>query len=267
MSTAPGQGESESPSTAAAAERIAVAYRNGSPFPVFTAEGGLADLSAAYEVQSGYVRRRLGVEPRGGFKIGVTDKPSQARIGVAEPLVGVLFGRGRRENGARLDVKAFRKAIVETEICFVLGAAITSPLPDKAALRAAVATVGPAIEFADNRFAADPPMRGLDLAAADVAASHYIVGTQLPTKRFDFATVTIRVARDGVEIKNLVQRGPEADPFVFGLWLVNRMIKRGWHLAPGDVLLTGLRGEIIEPMPGRYLADYGVLGRVEFTLV
>ena len=50
------------------------------------------------------------------------------------------------------------------------------------------------------------------------------------------------------------------------LWLVNNMVEQGWEIEPGQVLLTGVLGEIVPGNPGNYIADFGKLGRISFEV-
>ena len=50
------------------------------------------------------------------------------------------------------------------------------------------------------------------------------------------------------------------------LWLVNAALHRGYIVEPGHVLSTGVLGERVEATPGRYVADFGALGRVAFEV-
>ena len=56
------------------------------------------------------------------------------------------------------------------------------------------------------------------------------------------------------------------DPWKAALWLVNATVRRGWTIEPGHLFSTGIIGERVEGKPGRYVADFGVLGRIAFEL-
>jgi 2-keto-4-pentenoate hydratase len=50
------------------------------------------------------------------------------------------------------------------------------------------------------------------------------------------------------------------------LWLVNTMVEQGWTIKRGNVLMTGALGNMIPGKPGRYRADFGALGMIEFEI-
>jgi 2-keto-4-pentenoate hydratase len=56
------------------------------------------------------------------------------------------------------------------------------------------------------------------------------------------------------------------DPWVAALWLVNVAVKRGRVVEPGHALSTGVIGKRIEAEAGRYTADFGELGVIEFEV-
>lgn len=266
MTQIPGMGEAETPQIAALADRMMQAYRAGAPYPVLTREEPFFDLDTAYLVQSAFARRRLHGGGAGGFKVGVGDVPAQDRLAVHHPLIAVLTREGRREPGSTLSLAAYKRMIVETEICLIVGEAITEELPDVAALKRKIATIGPAFEMADMRFAPDASFRGSDMVAGNVGAAEYVVGPQHAVGSVDLAQVTISLSRDGTVIKEVPKPEAGADPFPIALWFVNCFVRRGWHPQPGHVLLTGLRGAPTPGEPGRYVADYGPLGRVEISV-
>ncbi len=50
------------------------------------------------------------------------------------------------------------------------------------------------------------------------------------------------------------------------LELVNAAVAAGYELRPGQVLLSGAVGAMMPAEPGDYVADYGALGTLRFTV-
>jgi 2-keto-4-pentenoate hydratase len=50
------------------------------------------------------------------------------------------------------------------------------------------------------------------------------------------------------------------------LWLVNTMVKQGWKIEPGHIIITGALGRMVPGKPGNYIADYGNLGTITFEI-
>ena len=50
------------------------------------------------------------------------------------------------------------------------------------------------------------------------------------------------------------------------LWLVEQRLRDGYEVKRNDLLITGALGKVIPAEAGRYVADFGKLGRVTFSL-
>jgi 2-keto-4-pentenoate hydratase len=137
-------------------------------------------------------------------------------------------------------------------------------------LRACVASVHPAIELADWRFAADATP---DLAAveADGAGAHgFVLGPASDPAALDLARATAVLERDG----RILGRGQGSDalgsPWLALLWLARELRERGLALEAGEVVLTGALGPVHtfapEAAAGRYRATIEGLGSVEVEI-
>jgi 2-keto-4-pentenoate hydratase len=49
--------------------------------------------------------------------------------------------------------------------------------------------------------------------------------------------------------------------------VVNILVEQGYSIAPGQFVLTGKIGDKVDVTPGQYLANYGPLGTVGFTVI
>jgi 2-keto-4-pentenoate hydratase len=222
------------------------------------------DVSAAYEVQRAYARRRLEHDRVGGLKAGLTSEANQKRMGMTAPVAAVLLASGRREGTPVIDRAAFQRTQVETEIGFVVGQPIGQSLPSLASLRERIAAIMPAIELPDLGFADRTKLTGRDLIAANGGAAQFIVGPQTPVRAVDEDRLTISLTFDGREINQW--RGSLEDQWKAALWLTNTMIAQGWTLEPGQVLIAGSLGQDAPGEPGAYVADFGKLGRISFQI-
>ena len=117
------------------------------------------------------------------------------------------------------------------------------------------------------RFVAGCSPTALDLIAANVGAAQHLRGepkhwATLP----DLNTLTVSMQRDETVIAtsaaNAVQPSIEASL----LYLVNEALAQGHTIAPGQLFITGALSGLIEAKPGEHSADFGVLGRVRFTV-
>ena len=50
------------------------------------------------------------------------------------------------------------------------------------------------------------------------------------------------------------------------MWLVRQRLQQGFEVKRDDLLITGALGKVVEAERGRYVADFGKLGRVTFSM-
>ncbi len=242
------------------------AYAQKQPIPVLSATMPELDVKTAYAIQKAYLQKRLETDKIGGFKAGLTTPAAQERFGVNTPVTGVLFASGKIADGANVDSAAFRGLMLETEIGFVLGEAITQPVKDVAELQTKVRGVFPAIELPEMGFADMKQLKGVDIIAADVSAVRFIVGAEQAFSGQDLNAVTVTLTLNDEIVNTGVGSEALGDQWQAALWLVNSMIEQGWTMEPGHVLMTGALGKMIPGKPGKYVADYGTFGKVAFDV-
>lgn len=245
-------------------ELLVKAHADGQPTPLVSQHFPELDVSAAYEIQREYARRRLARDRVGGLKAGLTSEANQKRMGMTAPVAAVLLASGRREGSPVIERSAFVRTQVETEIGFVLGQPIGQPLPSVAGLKERVQAIVPAIELPDLGFADRTKLTGRDLVAANGGAAQFIVGPPTPVRAVDDDRLALSLTFDGREINQW--RGSLEDQWKAALWLTNTMIGHGWTLEPGHVLIAGSLGQDAPGDPGAYAADFGTLGRISFQI-
>ena len=236
------------------------------PIPILSLKYPGMDVNMAYRIQKAYIEKKLTVEKLVGFKAGLTSKASQQRFSVTAPVAGVLFKSGILTGNVVVDSSVFHRLMLETEIGFIIGAALTQPVHDVATLRKYIKAVMPVIELPDLGYADMKHLTGADIIASNVAAKQFIVGQAHTTKDIDLNAVTVTLSLNGQEINR--GKGSEAygDQWQAALWRVNTMITQGWTLKPGDILLTGALGAMFPGKSGKYVADYGGFGTVVFEV-
>lgn len=238
------------------------AHRSGEPTPVVSRVDSTLTIEQAYAIQSVLVQAQRESLAVSGFKAGLTTVASQQRFGLDQPVAGVLLSSGYSQPDVSL--LEFKRPMIEVEIALIVSRAITDSLPDVAALKAHVDQVAPAIELPDLDFAEMAGLTGVDIVAANVSASHFIVGDPKNASAIDLQSIAATLERDGDPL--LSGRGSDVmgDPWQAGLWLVNAMIAQGWTIEAGQVLLTGAMSPMIPAAAGEYRADYGPLGHMTF---
>jgi|GEM_PF-297273 len=242
------------------------AHAEGRCIPAVSRRYPNADERTAYNVQKTVVEKRLAGEKCTGFKAGLTSGGSQKQFGTATPVSGVLFTGGERTDGAVIRGGKYKALMLETEIGFVTGKPITHILADTAELRRHIKFVMPAIELPDLCFEDPGKLNVLDIIAGNVSAAAFIKGSQAAAGDRDLNAVSVVLYRDGKAVNRGTGHDALGDQWEAALWLVNTVVKQGWKIEPGRILLTGALGKMVPGAPGSYTADYGDFGKISFVI-
>lgn len=254
---------------AALAEAILRADAEGAATPRVSVLEPRIGLDGAYRVQRILVDRRIAAgDAIAGYKNGLTGTLARMWFGIDEPVFGVLLESGLRRSGDAIDTPAGRRMLLETEIGFVAGARIDSPVPDVAALKPLIRGVAPVVEIPAGGFV-EAEARKLtveDIVANNVSAAFLVVGAERPAEGLDLESVRATLSREGRTVSKGTGADAMGDPWMAALWLVNVAIRRGRVVEPGHILSTGVIGKRVESAPGEYVAGFGPLGRIEFSV-
>ena len=226
---------------------MAAAIRGGGTLPKMPAGLSLED---AYALQ----RKVVAAVAEGavaGLKAGMTAAAGQQAFGLTHPLIGSLYESGRLSSGATFP--SAPGVSLECEIGIVVDG------------NGAPKSAGPVIEVPRMAFADEADRNGPNLIACNIAADRYIVGAQQPL-RDSYGDVQITLTRDGEEVCSAPASDALGGPQAALAWMLNEARERGLEIEDGMLLITGACGGIHPAVPGHYVADYGDLGRIEFTV-
>ena len=226
---------------------MAASIRAGEPLPKMPA--GLS-LDDAYAMQKQVVEL-VSEGALAGLKAGMTAAAGQQAFGLTHPLIGSLYERGRCAPGVSFE--SAPGVSLECEIGIVVDA------------DGAPQTAGPVIEVPRMAFADEEDRNGANLTACNIAADRYIVGEQLPL-RDSYGDVRITLTRDGEPVCSAPASDALGGPQAALAWMLNEARLRGLPIADGMLLITGACGGIHPAQPGHYVADYGDMGSIEFTV-
>jgi 2-keto-4-pentenoate hydratase len=201
-----------------------------------------------------------------GWKIAATSEAGQKLINVAGPMAGRILSQTVIADGGTASMHGNAMRVAEPEFCFRMARDLP-PRPSSYSVTEvldAVATLHPAIEIPDSRFA-DFVSAGEAQLIADNACAHlFVLGA---------ATAADWRKRDLVEEKPVItMRGRTfighgknvlGDPRVALAWLANELRELGMTLKAGEVVTTGTCHPPLPIASGdRMEADFGVLGKV-----
>lgn len=231
----------------ALAAAIAAALRAGAPVPPLPDDLGLDD---GYEIQSLMVPLRDGA-PLGGLKAGVTQAGAQRHFGIDHALLGRLYGGGRIEPGVPITLPP--GAAIECELGIVVDA------------QGRPRSFGPAIEFVRAAFTAGDALTAAKLVASNLAADRFLQGPQLPWPDA-WQDPGVRLYRDDELVLEAALDDALGGPIAALDWMLDAARARGMALADGMLLMTGCCGPALPAESGRYRADHGPLGSLEFVV-
>ncbi|MBU0516333.1 MAG: hypothetical protein KJ621_16340 [Proteobacteria bacterium] len=255
-----------SPYDALAAD-MAQKFHQGKPLPLPSAKAGVKKSAAAYKFQKklvGHLTKTHG--PVIGYKAGLTSKGAQKKFKVRGAVTGHLLEKMLIKPGAVVEVKGFVRPFVEVEVAFVMAGPIKRPVMWIKSLKKMVKAVGPAIELPDICFADMKNLTGHDIVAANVAVRYFIVGRTMPHGALKLDQLAVTLSHNGKVVRKGGAKAVLGGQWKALRWAVNNIIRHGGQIKAGDVIITGSMTPLYPGKPGSYVADYGPLGKIAFTL-
>lgn len=248
------------------AEILFKAHSKGQLLPVISITHPEIDIDMAYAIQTAYVKKRLATDKLAGFKAGLTSQSIQKKFGVNAPLAGVLFDSGKNTNNAIIDQSNFNKLMIETEIGFTIKRPIHRQLKDISELRSNIESVMPVIELPELGFSDIKKIKGVDIVAANITSTEFIIGHKVNPEKLNLNTVSVNLYLNGEKINTGKGSDALGDQWKTALWLINTMIKQGWSIEPGHIIITGALGKMIPGKAGKYVANYENFGNIFFEV-
>ena len=235
-------------------------------FAPITAGRPAATLGEAYEVQGRIIARHRARGDRvAGYRGGLMSQASMAGRGVSAPLVGVMFASGRARSGGTVSLCGYRRAALELKLGFVFGKPVRSEA-GLSRLGDAVANVVPVADLPDIAYR-DPDHYGAaDMVAANITAARYVVGASHRVAGVDLDALKVSLTRDGEPVTSGLGRESLGSQWGGLRAVARQVLATGRTIRPGDLVMTGRIGARPWLTPGRYQADYGPLGDVDFTV-
>ncbi|MEC8492518.1 MAG: hypothetical protein VXY76_06445 [Pseudomonadota bacterium] len=242
----------------------------GEPVENITISSSKIGIHDAYALQRKLVAK---LESNGGwggvygYKAALTAVPAQQAMGINEPIIGVVFEHAAYQADSATTVATDRLVLLETEVGFTLRKEITAPVA-KDDVFDAIACCSGMIELASPNLQQRPT--GADLIANNAASYGCISGASAayPT---DIDIDALPVSLTCIDAEQRALHTAMAGSVMAGqrdalIWLINQILAQGYELRPGHVLMTGSIGSMHPGKAGRYRADFGALGELNFAL-
>jgi 2-keto-4-pentenoate hydratase len=253
----------------AACELLMRHWSNGTRLEALPPELRPSDRAEAYGVQAcieGFTRA-----PLFGWKIAATSLAGQRHIGVDGPLAGRILVERVIADGGSCPLGGNLMKVAELEFAFRMGRDVApraAPYSQDEVL-AAVASLHPAIELPDSRFA-DFVHAGLAQLVADNACAHlFVLGPQTGAawRTIDLAAHRGQMFRNGALTEEGVGSNVLGDPVIALTWLANELSRHGMVLKAGQVVTTGTCARPLAIAAGDHVeGDLGILGRVSVSI-
>ncbi len=235
----------------------------------------LPDRCRPRTLAEGYAAQRALAAASGervlGWKIAATSTGGQRHINVDGPIAGRLLASRVHASPAGVAFGANRMAVAEAEFAFVMGADL--PAREVAytveEVLVAAATLHPAIEVPDSRFADFTRAGRAQLAADNACAHEFVLGpaTTADWRAIDLAALRVTLTIDGQVATTGTGADALGDPRAALAWIANNHAVHGAALRAGDIVTTGVCGKPGAVAAGsRVVADLGPVGTAEATL-
>ena len=201
-----------------------------------------------------------------GWKIAATSEAGQKHINVDGPMAGRILSQTVLPDGGTASMAGNEMRVAEPEFAFRMATDLpprSSPYSMQQILDA-VATLHPAIEIPDSRFA-DFVSAGAAQIIADNACAHLFVLGAPSTANWrsldlveEKPVITLRGRQFIGHGKNVL-----GDPRIALTWLANELSQLGVTLRTGQIVTTGTCHPPLPIQSGDlFEADFGAIGRV-----
>ena len=232
------------------------------------------DLGSAYDAQALLVERLCTHWGgwRAGYKIALSNPVAQSLLGVSHPVYGALISSRCYDSGAALPAGEYQTRIIEVEFAFVMASDVPRSGVAHTAMSIAphVASMHPAIEIVDHRFAALDRLTACSLAADNAIHGSFVKGPAAADWHgHDLSAHAVRLLVNGEEVVSGAGDRALGHPLTALAWLANELPAHGLDLCAGDCITTGLATDgIYDAARGDHLlGDFGDLGQVEVRFI
>ena len=228
-----------------------------------------SDRREAYAIQAALENHSAG--NLFGWKIAATSEAGQKHINVDGPMAGRILPQTVLPDGGTASMAGNEMRVAEPEFAFRMATDLpprSSPYSVQEVLDA-VATLHPAIEIPDSRFA-DFASAGAAQIIADNACAHlFVLGAPATAnwRSLDLVeekpVITLRGRQFIGHGKNVL-----GDPRSALTWLANELSQLGITLRAGQIVTTGTCHPPLPIQSGDvFEADFGAIGRVSVRFV
>lgn len=178
-----------------------------------------------------------------GWKVGFGAPAARERLHLEAPLIGFLTNKTLLDSGATVPVSSWTKPAVEPEIAVYLGQDLAGKVERNEA-KAAIVSLGPAIELADVNF---PPEDVVKILIENIYNRHIVLGrADISRAGCQLDSLEARIYRNGNEVARTSDlQALTGDIIDITRYLANLLSILGEKLHAGEFIIMG---SIIPPI-------------------
>ncbi|MDR3488855.1 MAG: hydratase [Bradyrhizobium sp.] len=239
-------------------------WRAGTKLAALEASQRPRDRKEAYAIQAALENHAAG--NLFGWKIAATSAAGQKHINVDGPMAGRILSETVIPDGGTASMAGNEMQVAEPEFAFRMATDLpprSSPYSVQQTLDA-VATLHPAIEIPDSRFANFVSAGAAQIIADNACAHLFVLGAPSTAnwRSLDLVeekpVITLRGRQFTGHGKNVL-----GDPRIALTWLANELSQLGVTLRTGQIVTTGTCHPPLPIQSGDlFEADFGLIGRV-----
>lgn len=208
-------------------------------------------LAQAYRLQqqiTSQLSKQTGIA---GIKAGLTAGPVQQYFGIDDAVIGSLYEKGRLSPGCHIE--SAPGLMLECEIGVIIGR-------DQQPV-----SLVPVIEVVFLKYAKPSDLNAVNIVAANVGADRFICGKPLPWNP-NCGSTDLLLTKDGETVCQASTGDSLGGPAKGSAWMIQQAHNRHFDVKEGMLLILGTCGPAIPADKGEYLASYGELGNIAFTV-
>lgn len=222
------------------------------------------NLKKAYNLQKAYVKNSVskGVKII-GYKTGLTEEGSAQKVGLLEPITGVLMNKPLVGDGQIVSLKNTHKLMLEQTIAFRFAHATHKDMT-LGELKQSVDAIAPSIELPDVSFS-NENYNGLDIIANNAMAYKFIIGKwQSVPENID--NIEVSLTCDNRQVAKGEVNNSLGGQWQTLLWMVNHLASHGYNIQKDQIVISGSLVPEFEAIPCSYTANFGELGKILFKI-
>jgi len=191
-----------------------------------------------------------------GYKAGLTNPAVQKRFNASAPVYGVLYQPMMLQDGATVDAKFGARPLYEADLLVRVRDSLVNNAKTPQEVVRHIDQVIPAIELPDLVVEAPPKLNGAGVAAINVGARYFVLGTPIAVKRTSefadsLASMKVLVMGGGQDLDSGFGRDVLDHPLNAVAWLAQDLQKQGLALKKGDLVSVGSFSKLMPPKAGQ----------------